>query len=542
MRKPSWKANTAVYGLYVLFVLGTGLYADFFDTYLHRLTGRMWMLAGGVVILSPLLLGRIRAWVPKKRGPGRRLSPWAFRAICMGCSLAVLGFLFLGVNPGGFDGDPGVQLRQALTRQYDDYYPVLHTLLVFRLPLTLTGGWVPSVILGQILLFSLALTFLCDTVRQYGDTRWAFLSLAVILLNPISQSYLLYGYKDETFGICAMVLVCMNARILFSRGEWLKKPLHLAAFAGMLAAASLIRYNGILFALPCLAGAALCVSWKRTAALAGAALLLIAGVRGPLSGALNVKKTEDRSTQTMGLPMAVIGGAVKYRPEKLDQEVLDFAYSVAPKEVWEEKYTWGVYNWVDWNPRSNHQALADAGVVNLLKYTAAAFREAPKECLKALIDTTAIVYGITPDYLADGAVYVSGGDSGLVPMGIPWIENVLNEYRRILYIICPHAFLHSGVTLMLLMTVGLARLPLNRKRSWRRIVPVLSVFCYNLVTMLMLFSWWDGARFFHYSLWVAPVLLLMLVHGDEEEPAGPENAGIRKSARISTAKGGTRGK
>jgi len=43
---------------------------------------------------------------------------------------------------------------------------------------------------------------------------------------------------------------------------------------------------------------------------------------------------------------------------------------------------------------------------------------------------------------------------------------------------------------------------------------VLSVFVYNLVTMLVLFSWWDGARFFHYSIWVAPVLLVLLVHED----------------------------
>ena len=148
---------------------------------------------------------------------------------------------------------------------------------------------------------------------------------------------------------------------------------------------------------------------------------------------------------------------------------------------------------------------------------ASAFREAPKESLKALIETTAIVYGIMPDHLADGAVYVSGADSGLVPRGIPWIDHMLNEYRRIMYILFPHAFLHSGVTLMLLMTFGLARLELNRKESWRRIVPVLSVFSYNLVTMLMLFSWWDGARFFHYSLWVVPVLLLMLIRGRGEE-------------------------
>ena len=219
----------------------------------------------------------------------------------------------------------------------------------------------------------------------------------------------------------------------------------------------------------------------------------------------------------MGLPMAVIGGAVTYRPEKLDEELLDFAYSVAPREVWEEKYTWGVFNWVDWDPRSNHQALAEAGFGGALKYMLRAFREAPKESLKALIETTDIAYGLMPDKLADGRVFMAGGDLGVVKLGIPWMESAMDGYRNLLYILAPHSFLHSGVTLLLLLTFGLARWPLRRKESWKRIVPALSVFAYNLVTMGVLFAWWDGARFFHYSLWVAPALLVILLR--DSDPA-----------------------
>ncbi|MBQ9253130.1 MAG: hypothetical protein IJ188_10910 [Clostridia bacterium] len=514
-----WKLNTLLYGLWLLLVLGTGAYASHYDAPLHQLTGRLWMALAAAGLLAPLVLKWVRNWTPRRHRLGQHLSPWAFRCICFGCSLLVLGFCFLAVNPGGFDGDPGVQLRQAVTGAYDDYYPVLHTLIAFKLPLMLTGGWFPSIMLFQILLFSLALTWVCDTVRLWANPFWAFLSLAVILLNPITQSYLMYGYKDETFGICAMTLVCMNARILFSKGDWLKKPVHLAAFALLLAATSLVRYNGILFALPCLAGAALCVNWKRALAAGGAALLLILGVRGPLSSAIGVTKTEDRSSQTMGLPMAVIGGAYTYRGEKLDEDLTTFVESVAPREVWEEKYTYGVYNWVDWDPRSNHQALADAGFGGALKYMLRAFREAPKESLNALIETTDIVYGIRPDHLADGAVYVSGADMGLRDQGIPWMKNLMYEYRRIMYILAPHCYLHSGVTLLLLVTAALGRWKLQRKESWLRIIPVLSVFAYNLVTMLMLFSWWDGARFFHYSLWVAPVLLVMLLRREEGDTA-----------------------
>ncbi len=519
-RKAGWTLNTVLYGLWVCFVLGTAQITAFHDAEPQLMTGRLWMILIGAAVLCPLLLRRIREWTPRRCPLGEKLSPWAFRAVCFGLSLAVLGFCFLAVNPGGFDGDPVVQLRQALSGEYDDFHPVLHTLISFRLPLALTGGWFPSVILFQILLFSAALTLVCDTVRTWADTLRAFAALLLILANPITQSYLMYGYKDNLFGICAMVLVCLNARILFSRGEWLKRPAHLILFGVMLALTSLVRHNGFLFALPCLAGAALCVSPKRTLAAACAAAALYAGVRYPLYSALGVRRTEDRSSQTMGLPMAVIGGAVTAAPEKLDPDLLGFAYRVAPPEVWEEKYTVGVYNWVDWDPRSNHQALTDAGFAGALGYMFRALREAPMESLNALITTTSSAYGIVPDRLADGDVYLSGEDLGLRDNGVPWMRNLMDRYRCLMYSLAPHSFLHSGVTLFLLLTFGLARLPLNRKKSWQRIVPALSVFVYNLVTMLVLFSWWDGARFFHYSIWVAPVLLVMLIRPDPKDQEG----------------------
>ena len=94
------------------------------------------------------------------------------------------------------------------------------------------------------------------------------------------------------------------------------------------------------------------------------------------------------------------------------------------------------------------------------------------------------------------------------------IKDIMDAYRQISYTLFPHGFLHSGVSLLMLITLMMARWPLNRKESWIRILPVLSIFAYNFGTMFMLTSWQDGARFFHYSLWVMPVLAVMLVRKD----------------------------
>ena len=525
-RVTGWKMNSVLYTLYVIFVLGTAVYINYAELEMHRMLARLWMIIAGAALLCPLLLKYLREkkWRHHRLGDG--MNRWVFRGICFASTLAVLLFYFLGVNPGGLDGDPVTQLRQALSGEYNDLHPVLHTLLVFTLPMKLTGGWAPSIVLSQILVFSAALTFVCETVRKYADTMWAFLVLILNLANAFNQGMLMFPFKDETFGICAMVTVCLNARILFSKGEWLKKPGHLIFFSVMLTLTAIVRHNGIIFALFCALGAFLCVPWKRGAAFLGAAAALFLCVKGPLYALLKVEYPTTRSNQILGLPMSTLGGAVKYSPEKLDAETLEFAYRVAPKELWESDYVWGDFTWVEWNSPTSAETMTEAGAKGTIHYMLKAFRQAPRECLKALIRTTDVVYNIVPDKLPQGGVfineYIHEVGPGLTYQGNPQIKDIMDAYRQISYTLFPHGFLHSGVSLLILITLMMAKWPLNRKESWIRIVPVLSIFAYNFGTMFMLTSWQDGARFFHYSLWVAPVLAVMLVRKDSpaEEDAG----------------------
>ena len=520
-RESSWRLNSVLYTLYVIFVLGTAVYTNYAELELHRMLARLWRVVAGAFLLCPLLLQYLREKTWKYHRLGEGMNGWVFRGICVLCTMGVLVFYFLGVNPGGLDGDPVTQLRQALSGEYNDLHPVLHTLLVFTLPMKLTGGWAPSIVLCQIVLFSAAMTFVCETVRKYADTLWAFLVLILNLANAFNQGMLMFPFKDETFGICAAVLVCLNVRILFSKGEWLRKPIHLVLFAVMLTLTSIVRHNGILFAVFCALGAFLCVPWKRGFAMFGVAALLFLFVKWPLYALLKVEYPETRSNQILGLPMSTLGGAVKYAPEKLDQETLDFAYAVAPKELWESDYIWGDFTWVEWKSPTSAEVMTQAGATGTVHYMLKAFQQAPRECLKALIRTTDVVYNIVPDKLPQGGVYINEYihevGPGLTYHGIPWIKDMMDQYRQISYTLFPHGFLHSGVSLLILMTLMLAKCPLNRKKSWLRIVPVLSVFAYNFGTMFMLTSWQDGARFFHYTLWVLPALTIILIHREPNQ-------------------------
>ena len=77
-------------------------------------------------------------------------------------TLSAFFIMYLIFYPGGFSDDNIVQYAQAMGyMNYSDWHPVIHTLLMFTLPLKLTGGWAGSINLLQIIIFSLSLIRVC---------------------------------------------------------------------------------------------------------------------------------------------------------------------------------------------------------------------------------------------------------------------------------------------------------------------------------------------------------------------------------------------
>ena len=82
--------------------------------------------------------------------------------------------LYLCCQPGAFSVDSIIQYTQAASIEpYNDWHPVLQTLLVFTLPLKLTGS-LNSIVLFQIIEFSLVLAYMAYTIAELGSVRFAF--------------------------------------------------------------------------------------------------------------------------------------------------------------------------------------------------------------------------------------------------------------------------------------------------------------------------------------------------------------------------------
>jgi len=317
-------------------------------------------------------------------------------------------------------------------------------------------------------------------------------------------------WKDVSFGMGALLTLTYGLRIVATKGCWLKKPLHMVLFVCAIVLTTLFRHNAILFTAPLMLAILLHVTPKKGIVLCLSIVLLYGAVKFPLYSALDVESPDKRQIEMLGLPMTVIGGAVVYSSESLDSETLEFAYKVAPREVWEEKYTLGTYNFVKWDERTDNSVIEEYGAVKVLSMMVRCFKNAKSSSLKALIYLTDAIYNVNlrarphslPFYYLDG----TNGDT------LP---------AKLLVALCKYSadncylFNLAAVHLAMVLSI-LAKYRLTRMKDWKKLFYVLSPFAYNYGTTLLLTGSDDATRFFTYTTMLLPTILVFIYRNNSE--------------------------
>lgn len=317
---------------------------------------------GGLLWLCPVVIRRVRNLaIIGKQKENRHIFYWSvlFFVIC----LAVLLIWYAGYYPGFFFSDIKDQLDQAVSGHYNDWHPVLQTILTFTLPLKITGGWVGSIILFQMVLFSATVSYMASVILRYGNWKFALGSVLFIVLNPITGKMCLYPLKDVTFAIWAVLLLAFAAQTYFSKGAWLNSPTHRICLICASAIATIVRHNGILFTLPLLLGVLFYTDKKRKFQILISVILLIVCVKGPVYAALHVEEPGQRQVEMLGMPLTIIGNVVVEHPEVLDEETQNLVYSIASQDNWEQYYVMGRFNTIKWAEGTNLDAIEEGGDV-----------------------------------------------------------------------------------------------------------------------------------------------------------------------------------
>jgi len=474
-----------------------------------------WLLLSA--LLSALLCPPLLRFAEKLRigDPGDcRIDSRKWALIFFAVPLICFLFKFIVYYPGGFLSDSLDQYGQALTGQYNNWHPVIHTLLFFTLPLSLSGGWVGSIILFQILLFSLALSYAFSTLRRIAGTRFALVSLLLVLLNPETTNLAVFPFKDTAFGIGVLLLVSFTLRIFFSSGDWLRKPLNLIVFAVVLALTALIRHNGVLFVVPLLLALCFLVPWKRLAALAACAVFLFCGIRFPLYSALQVSAPASPAFETLGLPLSIICSCAVRAPESLDEETMTFATRLISPEGLASFTDIRDFNDVKYKQATDIPAIAEYGAGRILSMAARCFFCAPLAAFRSLFGVTDVVFTLTDDYnYCDYPRTRSLQYPELLMQGIPSLQNLCNRVSAVLNLVFPWLFMYVGAMHYVLIVLLLAKCRFKAREGRQKILMVLPVFVYNFGTVLLLSGVADSSRYFAYTFWVTPFLVALLLRG-----------------------------
>ncbi|MCC8139985.1 MAG: hypothetical protein LIO67_06770 [Lachnospiraceae bacterium] len=441
---------------------------------------------------------------------------------------AFLVFLpnYIAYYPGAIINDAATQFGQAVSGQYWNEHPLIHTFLSFTVPLKLTGGWAGSIALIQMLLFCSVICYIYVVLARLVNYKLALGVAAFLILNPITGKMSIHPLKDSPMALCAAVLVLCALQIYYSRGEWLRSPRHIFLLAFSFSMATMVRHNGILFTLPVAVGIVLSTKdWKSILKTAGIIVVMFLAVRVGLYQVLNSESADNWNLQTLGLPLTIIGNVVVESPDSLDEETREFVYAFAPQETWEKYYVCGNFNNLRRSGEVDLELVEEYGRGAIIKMAISCIEREPVLSFKAFLYLTKVVYLLDPGDAFYEITWEVEEYQAVPYQGSLQMKAVVDGYSHVFYNTpLKYIFCYIGVMNVLVIICICGKIRLNVFEDWKRLFSCVAILTYNFATMLMLTG--SDDRFFYLSFFTAPLLAIFALKGEASLPAAgaEENA------------------
>ena len=497
-----WDIGQFVFTLYVTGILAAHLFLVS-ATY-SGIFRSIFLAAFFAIIIAPLLLAKAKKlYIPIVSHPHKPV----YNTLFYGLPLLIFLIYWAAYYPGGFTPDNFNQYEQVLLNRYNDWHPVVATLISFKLPLFLAQGWIGSIILFQILCFSAAIGYACQTVEKYVSPTVAFVLLAFILLNPQTGNMAMSPWKDTLFAIFTLFLTTGALHIHFTNGQWLADNRRACYLVLLLAITTLLRHNAVLFTIPFLLGLFFFTTRKRATAIFLSVIGLCLLTKWILFPVLQVQPAPQRRAEMLGLPMSVISAVAAYDQTSMDTQTREFIYAVANPETYPAAFAYG-YNSIKFLPGTNNQIIEEYGVKKVLRIFGRCFKQSPKVAAKEFIKTTATVYSVLDEAPAPFFPIITGNKYGISQKGVPELRLWGYYYTRLCSVLFAPLWVYVGMMHLLLILAVCAKC--TARKYWKNILFVIPLFSYNFGTVLLLSGIADAGRFFFYTFLVAPVLLILL--------------------------------
>lgn len=471
-----------------------------------------------LVCICPVILRKaelLKITLQEKRISGKEKALWLFLFFIL--AFVILLHWYLAYYPGAFSSDTIYQYKQTISGKYNDWKPILQTLITFTLPMKLTGR-PESIVLFQIVEYSCVLAYMAYVILEYSNTCLAILSLLYILLNPVTGNIVVYPWKDVTFAMFAVLLMAFGLQIHITDGHWLDSRKKVFLVGIVLTIATVVRHNGFLFTVPYLAAVLFRTDKKRRIQIFLIFLICTGVIKGTVKMGLETPEYWNHTSRVMGLPMSMLGNIAKESPESLDETTKEFIYSVASPKDWKDVYACGNFTSIKW--QSNQPAIEEAGAAKILWMTVKSTVRAPEPALKALFSLTDIVYTVNGDLEWNLRPAMDENDLGL-EFQEHYDSDVLEAYTDFSQTsIFRYLFWYVGVVNLAVIFSLLCKCRFRVKNDWKRILFALPLLIYNFGTMLLLSG--NDFRYFYLAFPICPVIILILFGDVVEKPEGEE--------------------
>ncbi len=512
--------NRVIFALYICLITFA-----FTDVYVTDVIWQVAIVTLVVLIVtylfSPYLFAAV-AGIRLKPQPSHTAGRQA--TVCIITSIACMAVMmiwFIAHRPGSFQGDCLEQLRQALTDDYSDLHPVWHTLLFYKLPLTLTSGSLWSMTLFQMVYCSLAVGYMCMVIYRYAGMVYMIIAWAYVVLNPFSGQMMLYPWKDSAFAIVSLIGITMTADIIMR--AYINTDDTTACTGSIsryiilgivLANASIFRHNAILLTAPLMLALLIYTGWRRWIVIALAFMATMFVIKVPVYNAVNLQRSPQPVMQIVGLPLNIIGNVVVEDPDALDSELSDFVYSIASQEEWEKEYVLGNFGIMRYYYDINETPIEEAGVARVFAAGLKCLWYSPEPALKAFFSLTDIAYG--PDIMDEGYIgaHIDDNDLGLVESGNPAVARILETYYKLVRLHGFNFLRQSAASLLIVLTVFLSKHRLNTLAGWKVSAIAVPMFIYAFGTMMLLVS--PDSRFFYALYMMCPIMVMLGLAEDKK--------------------------
>ena len=249
----------------------------------------------------------------------------------------VVGIIYLLVfYPGNVPNDTMWQWSQATKFQFDDWHPVMHSMLMAFL---MRVWHTPACIaLFQIICLSITLGYSAYTLEKINAPKvFIWVWLGIIAIFPINGIYSVTILKDTMFNIWFMFFSIILFNIYIYSGKWLDNKKNIMVFFIAIMGTLLMRHNGIYILLIFLPIYLFCqkVNRKKIAIIFSLSFIVYFIITIPIYKLLNV--TPGLESEKYSVPVNVMAAIVKDGNNVTDEQKKQIS-DIMPIEIWKDKY------------------------------------------------------------------------------------------------------------------------------------------------------------------------------------------------------------